>query len=628
MCGIFGIITNTDTSGINTAKVKESAMLMRHRGPDAYGQWGIPGKIELAHLRLAIIDLNKESNQPFFSNRGRYVIVFNGEIYNYLEIRRELQSLGYAFRTSSDTEVLLNSYIEWGEQCVSKFNGDWSFAIYNIPENTLFCSRDRFGVKPFNYSIINGKFIFSSEVKSILHYFPELRHPNYNVIANYCRNSLGAQCKETWFDGIYRLLPAHNLIWKDGRITIKKYWEYPSFTFHDITLEEAKNLYRKTFINAVRLRMRSDVAVGTTLSSGLDSSSIVSVLRRFYFGQHKTFTASFNATDFQKREEMAYRGDIKINEGAIVKQLAEQLDLDAHIIHIHNIDLVRELSDIIYYLESGHSSPAILPLARILDYARSRVTVIMEGQGADELLGGYILNTFLFLLYELAKRGNIAQLAREISKFKEYYSINYALKMLFRLLNNDSIERFYYWWTGLNEVFGPKLRRYKRIKDFPLDPKKFSERFTKELFKMHTGGLVNLLHYGDAISMSRSMESRNPFVDVNLVEFVFRLPFNYKIHDGLGKYIHRVSMDGIVPEFILENPIKFGFNTPLSSYFDSIDSEANRILLSERCLDRGIFDRSGLQRLVVEHINKTQDHSTRLFRFLSVELWFRVFIDR
>ena len=408
MCGIFGIITNSNSSGIDGVKVKESALLMRHRGPDAYGQWGIPGKIELAHLRLAIIDLNEESNQPFFSSCGRYVIVFNGEIYNYLEIKRELQSLGYAFRTSSDTEVLLNSYIEWGEQCVSKFNGDWAFAIYNIPKNTLFCSRDRFGVKPFSYSIINGKFIFSSEVKSILHYFPELRHPNYNVIANYCRNSLGAQCEETWFDGIYRLLPAHNLIWKDGRITIKKYWEYPSFTFHDITLEEAKNLYRKTFINAVRLRMRSDVAVGTTLSSGLDSSSIVSVLRNFYTGNHKTFTAIFNPEDFHKFEKEVYSNkNIEINEGDLVKRLAKECNLDAHLIKIENINFVSDLSDIIYYLESGHSSPAILPLSKILDYAKDYVTVVLEGQGADELLSGYVLKFLPSLLFEYFRRGNL-----------------------------------------------------------------------------------------------------------------------------------------------------------------------------------------------------------------------------
>jgi len=627
MCGIFGILTTNDVFKIDPNRVRSSAMLMRHRGPDAYGQWGIENKIELAHLRLSIIDLKPESNQPFISNCGNYIIVFNGEIFNYIEIRRKLSSIGYAFRTSSDTEVLLNSYIEWGYQCVNKFNGDWAFAIYSVKENLLFCSRDRFGVKPFNYSLVKNTFIFSSEIKSILHYFPQLRIPNYNVIANYCRNSLGAQISETWFDNIFRLMPAHNLVIKDGKIEIERYWNYPNTTNKTLKFEDATEVYRELFINSVKLRMRSDVPVGTTLSSGIDSGSIVSVLRKFYNEEHNTFTAVYQSNEYSQLEKSTFSKEIVIDEGSLVRHLTKELNLKSHLIDISKSDFCKDLSDVIYYLESGHSSSAIIPLSKIMTYAKEYVTVVMEGQGADELLSGYIINTFPSLLWEHLRRGNITQFTKEYLEFKKTYSLAYSMKQFLRLLNYDNLERLYQWKNGINDVFGPELKKYNRIKDYPFKPDGFDEHFNEVLFKSHTGGLVNLLHYGDAISLSRSIESRLPFMDYNLVEFTFQLPFNFKMMNGFGKYIHRVAMNSIVPQFILGNLLKFGFNTPLSQHFESIDTEANRILLSERCLNRGIYNKEGLQKMMKEHIHKEKNNSTMLFRLLSVELWFRHFID-
>ena len=240
MCGIFGII-NSQNKEINKYLFESSAKLMHHRGPNAYGQWGIDNHLELGHLRLSIVDLKPESNQPFFSPCKKYVIVFNGEIYNYVELRDQLKNIGYSFRTESDTEVLLTCYIEWGENCVTKFNGDWAFAIFDLANEKLFCSRDRFGVKPFNYAIFDGNLIFSSEIKSILSYYISLKKPNYNVIANFCRTSVGAQHEETWFKDIFRLQPAHNLIYCKGEIKKYRYWSYPTQTNNQINFEEAKN---------------------------------------------------------------------------------------------------------------------------------------------------------------------------------------------------------------------------------------------------------------------------------------------------------------------------------------------------------------------------------------------------
>ena len=209
MCGIVGIYNIKSGQSFKSILFDESMCKMIHRGPDAKASKQYENAI-LGHLRLSIIDLNEESNQPF-ELLDRYSIVFNGEIYNYLELREDLISLGYTFRTNSDTEVLLQSFNHWGEDCVKRFNGMWAFAIYDKKENALFCSRDRFGVKPFNYSIIEDQFIFSSEIKSIINYFPKLKIPNYNAIANFCRTSVGAQHRETWFKDIYRLQPGFNI---------------------------------------------------------------------------------------------------------------------------------------------------------------------------------------------------------------------------------------------------------------------------------------------------------------------------------------------------------------------------------------------------------------------------------
>lgn len=630
MCGIFGIVNKT-SKVINKELIKESVALMGYRGPDAYGQWGIEGKIELAHLRLSILDLREESNQPFFSSCSRYAIVFNGEIYNYIEIKDKLKKEGFEFHTESDTEVLINSYIKWGEGCVQYFNGDWAFAIYDIESDKLFCSRDRFGVKPFNYAIINESLVFSSEVKSILKYYPSLKTPNYNTISNFCRNSVGAHTHETWFLGVERLLPAHNLVVEKGIIKTYKYWEYPVNTFKDLSFEDACIEYKNLFEEAVKLRMRSDVPVGTTLSSGIDSASIASVISKYnnaMMEKHKTFTAVFNDSSFDKLEKQAFKNDIEIDEGYIVKQLSSILNLDSRFINSDDNQFTNELSSIIFHLESGHSSYATLPLSRVLEKASSEVTVVMEGQGADELLGGYVLKAFPYLIFEHIKNWRFKSALHEFNAFRLNYSIGQSSKLLFRLIGGSFIEKIYHAIKGIDRVFGPLLLDYKRIKDYPFEPNCFDDGFNEALFKSHTGGLVNLLHYGDAISMSKSMESRNPFVDVHLVEFCFKLPYDYKMKNGLGKYIHRKAMKGVVPNFILENPIKLGFITPLSIQFASYDSIPVKILMSDRCLSRGIFTKSGLMKLIDTHIKKKENHSPLLFRLLSVELWFRIFIDQ
>ncbi|HEY5368246.1 MAG TPA: asparagine synthase (glutamine-hydrolyzing) [Hanamia sp.] len=627
MCGIAGIFNLKIDIPIHKEAFEKALLLMYYRGPDAHATKVFDNNVILGHLRLSILDLDKENNQPFQID-NRYWIIFNGEIYNYIELRVELIAAGYSFRTTGDTEVLVRAYQHWGEDCVNKFNGMWAFAIYDEETNKLFCSRDRFGIKPFNYAKINGQFIFSSEIKAITSYFPELKIPNYNVIANYCRKSTGAQIKETWFKDIFRLEPAHNLVIDNSGINIYRYWDYPRKVDKKINFNDAVEKYRELLSDAVHLRMRSDVPVGFTLSSGLDSTSLVCLLKDKFDGNKNTYTAAFEKTEFGNLEKQAFKENIEINEPTVVKQVAIELGLVPTIIQIKYENYVDDLSKIIYHLESGHGSPAVIPLFQILNTAKNEVTVVLEGQGADEMLGGYINSALPNYFFDLLGHFKIRRAYHELAIFIKSYSLKMAFMTLIRQSDFGLLKRLYYKSSGMEYLFLNELKKYKEINDYPFEPKGFDNRLNKHLYKDHTGILVDLLHYGDAISMSQSLESRLPFMDYRLVEFAFRLPSEFKIKNGLGKYIHRIAMKGIVPDFILTNPIKLGFNSPLAHLF-KLEGETSpkAILLSERCLDRKLFSKEALNIAFDEQKSGKKDHSRVLYRMLSVELWFREFID-
>lgn len=629
MCGIFGIFNLAGSQKfIDGNLVKESSLQMQHRGPDAYGQWGLSGKIELAHLRLSIIDVRPESNQPFFSDDKNYALVFNGEIFNYLELRNELIASGHTFTTGSDTEVLLKSYLEWGPNCVSRFNGDWAFAIYNQIENELFCSRDRYGVKPFNYAIVNDQFVFSSEIKPILKYFPSLKEPNINLIANFCRTSIGAQTKETWFNDIFRLEPGCNITINRSGLDFSRYWDYPKLTQNKKGFLEATDDIKTLLRDAAVIRMRSDVPIGFTLSSGIDSSSLVSLLESEYGGNKQTYTAAFSNTNYDDKEKQNFRNNIEINEPRLVRKLTSELGLNSTIIEIDFDDYLKTLQKIIYHLESGHGSPAIFPLYEILKVASKDVTVVLEGQGADELLGGYISSVFPWYLRHLIQKGEYLKAFTELKIFAKDYSIKQAFMLYIRQSDYRFIKQIYYNISGIEKYFTGDIKKYSEIKDYPRGAAGFDNIVNEHLYKSHIGGLANLLHYGDAISMAHSLESRLPFLDYRLVEYVFSLPPEHKVNSGMGKYILRSAMQNVVPDYIINNPIKFGFDSPLSHLF-SLEgaNSAKSILLSQKCLSRGLFSERMLNKAFQDLQRGKKNPSRILFRMLQVELWFREFID-
>lgn len=627
MCGIAGIFGNGSSSEINLAKFQAALLTMKHRGPDAHAVKVLKQGAIFGHLRLAIIDTARENDQPFEID-DRYVMVFNGEIYNYIELRTELENLGYHFKTHGDTEVLLRSYHHWGDACVTKFNGMWAFGIYDKKLDRLFCSRDRFGIKPFNYCLHKGQFIFSSEIKFILSYFPELRVPNYNVISNYCRKSIGAQIRQTWFENIFRLEPAHNLIIEGSKMTFQRYWDYPKTIDKKINFPEAATIYRNLLTDAVKLRMRSDVPVGFTLSSGIDSTSLVCLLKGEFEGNKNTYTAAFENTPFNSSEKHGFSKNVEVNEVTLVRKLTKELGLEPHIVEVNYSNYVQQLRQIISHLESGHSSPAVLPLFQIMEVARKNVTVLLEGQGTDELLAGYITSSLPVYFLELLQKFRLKQAFWELKQFLKIYSAKTAFALLIRQSDFRWIKKLYFKFSASNSLFLNELSSFKEIDDYPYKPVGFDNVLNRHLYKAHTGTLVNLLHYGDAVSMSQSLESRLPFMDYRLVEFGFTLPSAFKIKAGLGKTIHRSAMSGIVPEYILNNPYKFGFTSPLNHIFSSNAADTPKnTLLSKRCLDRKLFKKSTLEKIFKKQEAGGKDYSRLLYRLLSVELWFREFID-
>lgn len=608
MCGIFGYFSFDDKK-VNCARFEQSLQTIVHRGPNFQKSLFLEDdSIALGHVRLSIIDLTDEANQPMAVDK--YQVIYNGEIYNYIELKNELSEKGYTFNTRSDTEVLVKAYDCWGEDCVCKFNGMWAFAIYDTVDKTIFCSRDRFGVKPFNYYLDDDKFIFSSEIKAILAYDSNFRKPNYNSIAVYCRET-GGSSHETWFENINRLLPGHNLVVKQNKVSIYRYYHYQNKQ-RDISLDEAKKEFQEIFIDATKLRMRSDVPVGVTLSGGHDSTSVVASVRQFNNDPINSYTAQFPG--------------FKNDEFSTAEKTNQHYKLDGNPVVIDlEKDYVASLSKIIYHLESGHSSDAIMPLWRIYDQAKKKVTVVLEGQGADELLAGYIHAFAPFYLLEKLKKFQFGLFFKSLKQLSKNYSVKTMMLMCLRLMLPTYLRSLVRVVFIKNEgILEGKLRDF----EYRHKPKCDSESvLLRELQRSHQMGLVNLLHYGDAISMAFSLESRLPFMDYRLVEFAMSLPEDYFIANGKGKYIQREALKHILPDYINDEHKKLGFPTPTNKFFAENKEMLKEILLDERTKKRNIFNMKKLEKYIHSDLDNALNRGGFLFRVLSVELWFRLFID-
>jgi asparagine synthase (glutamine-hydrolysing) len=576
MCGIAGIVSKLHE--IDHSSLKKMTDSIAHRGPDGEGQWLNPTRsVALGHRRLSIIDLSTEANQPMHFGDGRYSITFNGEIYNYIELRKKLLDKGFKFQTQSDTEVLLALYAEKKEKCLDELDGMFAFAIWDEQEKTLFCARDRFGEKPFYFHHERGKlFIFGSEIKEFFAYgIP--RRVNEQMAFNFLNNrftlSNPVDRSETFFQGITKLEPAHYLVVDNElHLTKKRYWDIDvSKQNTTISLDDAVGKFRELFESSLNRRLRSDVPLGSSLSGGIDSSTIVCAIDQMNREQkitQKTFSARFE--NFAK------------DEGRFMEAVIRRTKVEPHFTWPEENGFVSDLEKLMYHQDEPFASASIYAQWCVMKLAKeNNVTVLIDGQGADEMLAGYqyYFPTYLHQLFrsgsssyqseleayqkmhnpEFAGFGTVEPALAPTSNFggKVKSALKDLARPIYRAIKPVNTHAF----KQTNGLLAPQYLAVFSGKDLYKD--NFDGDLNDHLY-MNTcvTGIEDLLRYADRNSMAFSREVRLPFLEKELVEFVFSLPASYKINKGWSKFVLRKAFEDVMPPEISWRVDKIGYEPP------------------------------------------------------------------
>jgi asparagine synthase (glutamine-hydrolysing) len=651
MCGIAGICSFNEN--VPPKVIKRMTDTLRHRGKDdegflavnwesneTYSLTGSENKVEgkriedfnkpvhlfLGHRRLSIIDLSSAGHQPMSNEDGSLWIIYNGEVYNYLEIRKGLESLGHRFRSQTDTEVILHAYEEWGVDCLAHFNGMWSFAILDLRTRRMFCSRDRAGIKPFYYIHNRKHFCFASEIKALLSLDDFSIEPNEQILADYLFSGLLDHTEETFFNNIYQLRAGEYLLLEENRVTVHPYWDIEEREIRFVREEDYEERFFELLQDSIRLRLRSDVPIGTCLSGGLDSSTIVCMANRLMFdGQsispalvgkrQKTFTSCF--------ENPAY------DERKFIEKVIGQTGAERNYVFPGAEHLFNDLDRLIWHQDEPFGSTSIYAQWNVMKAAKERgVTVLLDGQGADELLAGYI-PSFYVLFRDLLKRAHLVRLIKAIKGFKNGQGrLPSPTRMFVALLPSWSKQAL---WHILKEgvEWSENSFRERYLRILPR-PDKFRDSLNDYLYQMFRfTSLPGLLHYEDRNSMAFSVEARLPFLDYRLVEYLFSLPSEQKIKEGVTKVILRKALKGVLPEEIRDRHDKMGFVTPEDIWFrTTLRDPIHQIINSKTFADRGYFDVGKVNESFRQHCTEKKNISFTIWRWVSTELWFRRFVDR
>lgn len=579
MCGIAGIYS-TNISKINVKVIKRMTDTLHHRGPDGEGQWvNKEGNVGFGHRRLSIIDVSVQGSQPMHY-LNRYTIVLNGEIYNYIELRQELKLKGYQFKSDSDTEVLMAMYDLKKEQCLLELDGMFSFAIWDDKEKKLFCARDRFGEKPFYYHQTNDSFYFASEMKALWASGVE-KYPNERRVFLYLAYNSVDDIKKpssTFYKNISLLEPAHYLIVKSGKlISYTKYWDINLKNKAEITLKEAKEKFYFLFEQSIKRRLRADVAVGSSLSGGLDSSSIVSVINKLKGSnqKQKTFSARFD-------------GFVK-DEGKYIDLVAKKNDVESHQVFLTSEMLDNEIDNVFYFQEEPFGSTSVVAQWYVMKLAKeNNTTVLLDGQGADEILAGYtsyFQNYFSSLVLK-----NKVEYQKQLLKYNQLYETKYDTGNYFWLHSKYPHLRNKMRYVKNKFSMPDYLKQFNRefLDEFNSfeEPYEYPNNLTEALYISTTKrGLNNLLRYADRNSMANSREVRLPFLNHDLVEFVFSLPDSFKINNGWTKVVLREAMNDILPHEICWRKEKVGFEPPNYKVIrDEISEQSIKVLTENKII--------------------------------------------
>ncbi len=624
MCGIAGVVSTTRESNITEAFVRHMCDQIIYRGPDEEGLYVAEGA-GLGMRRLSIIDLSG-GHQPIFNEDRSAWIVFNGEIYNFPEIRAELVSRGHHFVTHSDTEVIIHLYEEMGPDCVTKLRGMFALAIYDKTKRKLTLARDRLGKKPLHYALHDGKLFFASEIKSILAVAPELAEVNSQGLLEYLNYGYIPD-PLTAFTGIHKLPPGHVLEFQNGEIRIRQYWDLPEYNTHAPKSEEEclEELEARLF-EATKIRLISDVPLGAFLSGGTDSSTVVGLMARASAAPVKTFSIGFKKDDF--------------NEASWARVVAKTFNTDHHEL-ILEPDVVQTVEHLTSSLEEPFGDSSMLPTYYVCQMARQHVTVALSGDGGDEMFAGY-------------DRYRIHDERRIFEHLPEWTRKLFREQIFPRLPNTMQGRKFSYnvslsWQERYIDHIGflaaaerdtPMLSpEFREIMRQGNDPSEVLRRYfakapardpIDQLLYVDTKTYMvgDILTKVDRMSMLNSLEVRVPMLDHVFVEWVAGLPPEWKLRGKQQKYILRKLAErvGVPREAIYRQ--KQGFSLPLVHWMRHELREMLMILLEPRTLERGYFDADGIRKLMDDHLLRGKTMTGRLWRLLMFELWHRNFLER
>ncbi|HEV7645649.1 MAG TPA: asparagine synthase (glutamine-hydrolyzing) [Pyrinomonadaceae bacterium] len=628
MCGINGIAFSPGSG----RQIDENVLcrmrdVFAYRGPDDAGAF-IDGNVGLGHRRLSIVDVSN-GHQPMKNSQGSLVITYNGEIYNHADHREDLIARGHTYQTHCDTETILHLYAEYGAGCVEYLRGMFAFAIWDARKKELFIARDRFGVKPLYYvHDEQGNLFFASEIKALLEAGAVKAEVNFNVLPDQLANH-GTSGDETLFAGVKRLAPGHTLLWKDGCIEIRKFWDLSFEPKHEAKSDaEFVEEWRDLFRESVKLRLMADVPLGMFLSGGIDSSAIAAMMSTMVDDPIKTFSVAFNERD--------------ANELEYARLVAEKYKTDHHEITISPAQFFEALPQLIWHEDEPLGFSASVPLYFVSKLAQQHVKVVLTGEGSDEILGGYgrYQKALALLNYGEKYESFTPGFLREAVKAGVATlpaSLNRKLKRTFLALDAD-IENLYFdnfaIFTKLMQGGLLSAGARARIADTNpytglhrwMENTDAEELLDKLLYADTKTYLHELLMKQDQMSMAASIESRVPFLDHKLVEFTARMPVEMKLRGKTTKWLLREAMKGILPETILTRK-KMGFPVPLGNWFrNEFKNVIDEYVLSERALSRGIFNAEFVRGLVAQH-NGGENHDQRLWFLVNFEMWQRRFID-
>jgi len=627
MCGIAGIVS--ETGGSLESQLAPMIDAQAHRGPDAWGVWS-DERCALGHRRLSIIDLSEAGRQPMANADGAVLITFNGEIYNFQQLRHELESLGHNFRTRTDTEAIIYAYEQWGVDCLAKLRGMFAFGIWDRRRRRLFLARDRVGKKPLFYAQFGDRFLFASELQGILADKDVPREVDPRAIDAYLGYGY-VPAPHTAFKGIYKLPPAHYLT-LDLKQTgfdkrVERYWSLGYEPKLRIVEDDACEALREKMTEAVRLRMISDVPLGAFLSGGIDSSIVVGLMAKLSGAKVKTFSIGF--------KEAAY------NETEHARRIAERWGADHHEFIVEP-DALSILPKLVRHYGEPYADSSAIPTFYVAQMTRQHVTVALNGDGGDESFAGYERYLANHLAERMRSVPGVALAARALGRvipdsINPKSRVRQARRFL-AVASRPMAERYPRWLKMFQDEAKPRLYSHEfssllnghaggrddglPASDLPPDPVDAAMAIDVAAYLPY-----DLLVKVDITTMANSLEARSPFLDHEVMEFAARLPVEIKFRGRRLKHLlKRAFSDLLPPENV--NRRKMGFGVPVGQWFRGPLRELlQEALLSQQSLRRGYFREPEVRRLVVEHLERRADHSFQLWNLLMLELWHREFLE-